>query len=210
MRHRFSTPAASVPIVLDTATSHINVAVAAKTDSWTGRVNDHPNRVAIFSGINSQEDTYDSVKWGTQKFTLIGRGVKAQQWYLVNPDTGSLTVQLWLAHNAELVNGMVTFYNVHQSSPIGTQNNTNATGTEIRDTVVTVAGDLVVDVCGTMENQSVTPDESQTTLWSNGGNGDYAYSSSKTATTTSTPMIGTAGGSVAWHSCAVPLKRASP
>ena len=198
-------------IVIDTTTSKGDT--YQDNASWTGRVNLHTNRVAFFSRSKyTGTAASDSVKWGTQKFTLIGNvnatSGSVEQWYLVNPDTGSLTCHWWGAAGG-YGSGMTTFYNVAQTSPARAQASSGDTyGQTATATAVSAAGDMVIETSYNSSNVAITKNSSQTLLWHNEV---YiaAESSCKTATGTTTAMTTTTASSVDAWVIAVALKKAT-
>lgn len=110
-----------------------------------------------------------------------------QMFYLVNPPTGSNTVAVsvsgWLANNADIIAGSVSFTGVDQSTPVQNYTNNAGDGSSASLSVSTAATNLALAlvVCGSSINS-----DSQTTRWSLNANTSTAAGNVRTSTGNST------------------------
>ena len=160
-----------------------------------------------YNGVDLTRHSHVEVTSGTHHHADI--------WYLVNPATGSNTVLLTGVNvNADWNVAAISFYNVDQSTPLGTA--VTATGTSATPSidVGSAADDIVVDVVAHLTtgggSTGSAPGDGQTELFDSGAGVQFMGAGSrKRATSTTTTMSETLSGSVAWVHNGVAVKAAS-
>lgn len=117
--------------------------------------------VSVGSHIaSSSTPRVDSIKYGTQKLSLLDsvriNGVKIEIWYLINPSSGTATVQpFWVGtNNLEASMGVVTFYNVDQSDPILNYKLKTSTTSQNGFFINSNSGDFLIDAIATTANSN--------------------------------------------------------
>lgn len=176
--------AETLTVTVDTqaATSNFNPgAPGSPTATSTLTVNltvgDHPGRYLLvgIGGYDATLQTVSSVSWKgvTTGFAQIasytGGTAFARQWGLVNPATGNGDLVITMSGScANLAVTVLSVYNVHQTTPLGSTLNNDATGTP-NITVSAVAKALVVDLLYTADSDdhssampTLTPGAGQT------------------------------------------------
>lgn len=143
------------------------------TLSWTHTVGSNTNRILIV-GISADPVSVDvsitSVKFGSNFLTpltpqSVPDNVAVQQWYLLNPPSGSALVAVSFTSSsaAFAVGASTSFFNV---AGVGASNGATGTSTAASVTVSANTGDLVVDTLASGNGLSgASPDASQTQLW---------------------------------------------
>ena len=88
-------------------------------------------------------------------------------WYLLNPSTGTNTVNVTTNTSNPIAAGAASFYGVDQSNPFGTLNTTSGSSTSSTVTVNSAANELVVDTFGNQASTTFSPTQggNQTRAW---------------------------------------------
>jgi hypothetical protein len=144
------------------------------TLSWTHTVGSNVNRILIVgisaSPVSAGVPSITMVRFGSSSLTpLTPQGVSyavvVQQWYLLNPPSGSAMVTITFATGsspASAVGASVSFFNL---AGVGASNGATGYGFTASVTVSANSGDLVVDTIGAPISGINSPDPSQTQLW---------------------------------------------
>jgi hypothetical protein len=167
-------------------------------------------------GVTSQDTstadptgvTYNSVSM-TKAGSVTNSNVTASIWYLVNPASGENSIVVSVGFTANVLDiGALSLTGIDQSAPVGTA--VTATGTSTTPSVTsnaTVAGEVVFDCMALNDNTAATVHTSQTQISQHSpGVNHRSGTSRELATTTSTTMSWTLGGSEAWGIVALPIK----
>ncbi|ANS03547.1 hypothetical protein [uncultured Mediterranean phage uvDeep-CGR2-KM21-C338] len=133
-----------------------------------------------------------------------GGSPNIQVWYLVAPSTGTNNLVLTWASSLNRSVHVLTFENVHQTTPLGTAAKAQATSVTPSVAVVGVAEDLIFDCVGSDSTTTMTPGTDQTER-SDVTAGDRGSTSTERATGTSTTMSHTAAND-AWGIIGVAIK----
>ena len=179
----------------------------------TGSGNNRLLLVGVSFYNASSSRTISSVTFGGTALTSVaaattnGNTRRVQIWRLIAPaaSTTANIVVTFSGTGMYGVAGAVSFAGVDQCAPLGTY--LGATGNTGTATVspVTVAGDLVFDTVAA--GSTLTVNGSQAPQWNTGdGTTLYGGASTKTATTSPTPMSWTLGASGLWATGAVAIK----
>jgi hypothetical protein len=153
---------------------------------------------------------------GSATFVGAARGAGAsfniavELWEQVAPPTGLVTMTFDFSDAIQSVCGISTFYGVHQSVPRGAVATAGGVSTTPSVSVLSVAGDLVIDVLGAQQDTAIGLGAGQATNWTNGDLDQNLQGSSsrETASGTSTVMGGTLASSEAWNAIGLALKDA--
>jgi hypothetical protein len=100
--------------------------------------------------------TVSSVDYGGKALTQVrsddaGGAAHSSLWYLVNPPTGSNSVDVTLSAADDVVIGAMSFLGVDQTNPIDVHNgNTGLSANPLVTLTTTVDDDMIVDVVGTL------------------------------------------------------------
>ena len=135
---------------------------ASSTLSGSHITSSNSNRLMIVSVgshvPSSSSPKVDSIKYGSQKLTLLDsvriNDVKIEVWYLINPSSGTATVQPFWVNNLEASMGIVTFFNVDQLTPISSYKLKTSTTTPTGFFVNSNFGDFIIDAIATTANSN--------------------------------------------------------
>lgn len=198
---------------------------SASSLTWAHTTSTNSNRLLLVSANwnNNGSKTVSSVTYGGVSLTLstdtsassqLGEGV----YYLVNPGTGTQNIVITMSASCPGVGGISnSFYNVNQSTPLGTgavHENVGSFVSSLYSTATSNTGELVIDFLNKQNTATGDPTAgaSQTSLknisYSAAGNGGYITSSSK-AGSASVPMSWSWTGSERALLIAQPIKPAS-
>ncbi len=169
------------PIAVDTTsvgTSNGNVTSL----TWAHTVNAGSNGVLVVSVAPLHEaqpsNAITSVTYAGQALTKIvaasGTSVDAELWYLLSPQAGTNNVVVTVNGSADVVAAATDYFNVSQTTPLGTPASANGQSASPSVTATSATGQLVVDAlafCADMAPASPSG-SGQTQLWnSNSGTG---------------------------------------
>ena len=135
---------------------------ASSTLSGSHITTSNSNRLMIVSVgshvPSSSSPRVDSIKYGTQKLTLLDsvriNDVKIELWYLINPSSGTATVQPFWVNNLEASMGIVTFYNVDHETPILNYKLKTSSSTPNGFFIKSNVGDFILDAIATTANSN--------------------------------------------------------
>ena len=151
------------PVTLD-LTSSVQVASTTATISWLHTVNNNSNRILIVQtgtgGIYSSHSV-NSVRYGNNALTKVtnvnssgSKNSDSELWYLLNPPNGTAAVYVNFKSTQDDQAGAASdYYNVNQTTPLGTAatNSGNCTGipcasgTTASNSVSSILNQMVVD-----------------------------------------------------------------
>ena len=191
-----------------------NTCTNCSTLTWNHPTGSQSNRILFVGVVTTNSSAPTSVTYngtGLTKITSITINSAANNsfWYLVNPVAGTNSVQVNGSSNI-VGGGSSTYYNVNQSTPMGTfaTNTGSSTGPSVP--VTSNTSQLVVDNVVFQDGQtSVTPGSGQTQTYKPIILGDqFLTASYKTGLASSTTMSWTVGATTAWGDIGVPLNGA--
>ncbi len=167
------------PIAVDTTSvGASNGSVTSLT--WAHTVNNGSNGILVVSVAPLHEalpsNAITSVTYAGQALTKIiaasSTQVDAELWYLLSPQTGTNNVVVTVNGSADVVAAATDYFNVSQSTPLGTPASTSGQSASPSVTATSANGQLVVDsVAFSADMAPVSPSGSgQTQLW-NGNSG---------------------------------------
>ena len=150
-------------------------------DCWAHTVGTGSDRLLIV-GVSVQEvlDSVNSVTWystatncsgSSQTLTQAGSvangsSADSEMWRLINPTAGTGSINVNFAESKKTRSGAVSFFNVDQTTPLGTFTSANGNDTTPTVTVTGVAeGEVVVDVLAAKGGVTLTVDSSQVERW---------------------------------------------
>ena len=150
-------------------------------DCWAHTVGTGSNRLLIV-GVSNQDvaDSVNSVTWyptatnctgSSQALTQVGSranssNANAEIWRLVNPTAGSGSINVNFIDAQKTRSGAVSFFNVDQTTPVGTF--TSAIGGDDTPTVTVTGvaeGEVVVDTVAAKGGVTLTVGAGQTERW---------------------------------------------
>ncbi len=185
--------------------------------SWSHTTTASSNRLLL---VTVKQQTGDSS--GPSSITYNGQNLTRKDemedcinscnfeiWYLVNPSTGTNTVTVTYGSSAFRQFGATTFYNVDQTTPLGSVTSSrDNSGTSASINVTTTSKQVVFDALAVTadSNPSVGSNQTKTYTLANGSNS--VSSSYKSATGTTTTMNWTYNSSF-WAYLAVPINVAA-
>jgi hypothetical protein len=211
-------PSGSSVVMLD-ATEAANTGFVTNTSlTWAHTTTTNSNRVLLVGvTIQSNSSTVSSVTYNGASLTKLDAGscpnseftpsCEVELWYLIAPATGTHNVVVSVTAAASIQAGAVTYYNVDQTTPMGTValNNGTASG-GVGSTSLTVptsnTDQVVVDTMGNDNGGSVSIGSGQTPLWDDSFN--HSLASSKSASASSTNISWDINSSD-WVDIGVPL-----
>jgi hypothetical protein len=223
-------PAASTVVTLDSAEAKDDgLGGFVSSLSWSHTTTASHSNLALVVGVTLYGDTTHTVSsvtydtgGSTQNLTNIGSincptaaglgGCHLELWYLVAPHTGTKTITVTPSAATHIEAGAATYYNVDQSTPLGstaTNSGTQGGSTGTTSTSVTTSiGQVVIDALGNDNggaSSGTVAGSGQVQTWSNAASGaNYNGGSYKSATGTSTTMSWNVQ-STDWATIAVPL-----
>lgn len=140
--------------------------------TWTHDVTASGSDTILIVGVASKDEPVTSVTYNSDPLTQIRNDafgvnvVNSTLWYIVNPDTGSNTVEVQLNAGSEVVGGAVSFENVHQTNPINADNGNNGnTGNPSVSLTTTTIGTIIVDNVAILSASGLTVGADQTQRW---------------------------------------------
>lgn len=198
------------PITLD-ATSHAT-ASSQSSLTWSHTTTSSQSNLILIVGIGVTSPTsiVSSVTYNGVALTKIGSTTCAsggncdeELWYVLNPSPGTHTVVVTLTSNSNIYGGAATYYNVNQTTPLGTVA-TNAGGSNPSSvTVNSNPSQTIVDGIMEWSNGGLgSASSGQTQLWLIGGTNSGG--SSKPGGISST-TLGWAINFGNWAEVAVPI-----
>ncbi|KKK64976.1 hypothetical protein LCGC14_2978790, partial [marine sediment metagenome] len=158
----------------------------------------------------------DGVTYGGAAMTLLGEAsisavVGSVFYYLLNPATGANDIVASFVASGNMIVEATSWYGVDMDTPFGTMVGDTGTGTAVSVTVVTEAGDVVVDCVSANDGPTVAEGADQTEPTAGGATvaskmtGGWSYQAGADGGV----MSWTLGTSKQWASVAVPIKPAS-
>ena len=191
----------------------------ATTDSWSHTVTSSGANRVLIVGVSYQDapssTDVSSVTSNGTNLTKVGTAsqsldVTSQIWRLVNPDTGTHTIQVTLTQAAKQISGAASFLNVHQTTPVGSFFSASGSSTAPSvDVTGVAANELVVDAVGVKTNAAATVGPSQTQRWNAAFSSDTRTAGSTESGTGTVTMSWTLSSAVEWAIGAVALKPAA-
>ena len=203
-------------ITHDNTTSVGDVTVSSKTFSHT--VANQANRILIvgvcleYYNISVTSITYAGVSLTKidRRASASSSGNSAELWYLINPTTGANNVVVNLDGESNVVIGASSYYDVHQTTPLGTAVKATGNSTPATVNASSASGELVVDTVGS--NKTLTVGADQTQRWNRDDTDAYRYgggSSEPGAATVTMSWVLSGSSGRYWNIIAVPLKPTS-
>jgi PKD repeat protein len=214
-----SPPAPAGPLALDSSSS------AKTTGDQSSLSFSHTsagaNRLLVVLVSYRNTPQVNTVRYGGQSLTRAGRTVSGtllgtEIWYLVNPPTGTGTVEVTLSLAKPFVAGALTFTGASQTSPLGPYVGALGNSKTPGVTVASAAGDIVVDVLAAKwaSGRTAAAGAGQTQRWStfaaSATNGVIGGGSSEPAAGASVAMSWTTRGSDVWALVGVAIKPTRP
>ncbi len=143
--------------------------------SWSHTVTTSETNRILIVGISFQGDPpdadVDTVTYNGINLTRVGTvsnagQVTSQIWRLVNPATGTHTVEVTLNQANKVIAGAASFLNVDQTTPVGTLFSANGKSTSASLNVTSVAeGEVVVDTLALKDGSSASVGSGQGERW---------------------------------------------
>ena len=121
--------------------------------------------------LSSSSPEVDRVRYNSDELTRVGivsngDHVSCEIWQLVAPSTGTNEVRVELTDNTQVIAGAASFFNVDQTTPVGTFFSATGLSNTPSLMVTSVAeGELVIDALALKNNASATADTGQTERW---------------------------------------------
>jgi hypothetical protein len=186
------------------------------TLSWTHTVGSNVNRILIV-GISANPVSVDvsitTVKFGSNSLTPLTPqsvldNVAVQQWYLLNPPSGSALVAVSFTSSsaADAVGASASFFNV---AGAGASNGATGSSSGASVAVNANSGDLVVDTIATGIGSGASSDASQTQLWNLNVGGVLGAGSDKPASSNVNMQWTFGSVTLSWALVAVDLQPAA-
>ena len=198
LEHPFTEPQVAGPQVqFDAVNDGGNNDVDSLTVSLTVGGNDNRAVYALVGIEDGTETAPTGVTFGGVAMTQIGSTVtnapdSISLWRLLDPPSGASDCVATLAGVAdELLMGVMSFYNVNQTTPEGTPNTATGNSTGPSVAVTSTSGDFVIDGVVVNNNGAHTAGASQTERFEQAGTGGTGVSisgSTERAISTSTTM----------------------
>lgn len=212
---------------VDATTTAITSGGGKTSLSWTHTTGSQNNRLIVVTvqsaGNSAAAGTVLSITYGSTSLTKAGstqancnastNSCDTEIWYAVNPASGSNTVSITTATNYVIDASAMTFYNVNQTTPVGTaamiaaQNSTNGSSHSVTVNS-TSANQLVVDSMS--DDDVIVVNAAQTQVSNQCCSLISGASSYRTAASGSTTMSWTnnGGGNGFYAQVAVPINPA--
>jgi hypothetical protein len=162
----------------------------------------------------STDVVVDSVTYGGAAMTELGEAsisavVGSIFYYLLNPSTGANDIVASFGASGNMVVGATSWYGVDMDTPFGTAVGDTGTGTAVSVTVVTEAGEFVVDCVSANDGPTAAEGADQTERYDAVVTSKMRGAGSTQAGSDGGAMTYTLGTSKQWASLAVPIKPAS-
>ena len=179
--------------------------------------------VSVALGATSQlgnPPSMTSVTYGGTAMTLVGSQVSGSAssnddtvsyiYRMVAPPVGTANVVVTLGGNGAVAAGATTFYNVDQTTPLGTFASAGGFGSTPSVTVSSATGQVVFGTVAADENPTLTTGGGQTSRWLYNAYGPTSGAASTEAGASSvTFSYSSTDGSQDWAISAVPVRPAS-
>lgn len=208
----FTTAAAEGgPISLVTSAMFTPANITADSCAASITIPSGTNQLALAYLSTNVKVAYDSVKWGSQSFTLVaaldaGGANRREIWQLVNPSAATGSVVAYRDDNAYVGMIVAVFNNVNQSDPIGNSNTSYGTSTSASVSVSSSSGNVVVDCLGGIFTGSTTFSQGAgQTVVQEAEDTTVPMGMSYKSGTTTTTLTWTLSGSQSWRQGAVEL-----
>src|SRR3990167_4161598 len=161
----FEVIGATGTLTYDTASSS---SVVDQTLAFSHTVAAQSNRLLLI-GISTGAGSSLTVTYGGIPCSQAGNKSNGLMdcwlFYLLSPPTGANTVSITVDISSSIAAGAVSFYNVNQTTPLGTWNSTTGSSTSPSVTIASATGEIVTAVLVTNVNRTVTPGTSETERW---------------------------------------------
>jgi hypothetical protein len=206
----------------DTTLSFDNASSTSTTSqvsslTWSHTTTTANNRLLVVGITETWDESVTSVTYAGSSLTKIdtstcaGSSCKTELWYIKNPNSGAnnVVVTFSFAEN-NVAAGATSFYNVDQTTPIGTSSTNNGNGSP-STTITTTSTQKVFDVIAINTSQSWTPGTGQTQSYNTTAATMLAAASYKQGATGSTTTSWSDGGAGAanWAQIAIPINQIS-
>lgn len=203
-------------IALDSKSSSATGSSTASSISWLHTVSNQSGRILLVGVVTGGNQTVVSVQYGSQTLTQVrtdstgnnSSDVRTTLFVLPNPNIGTSTITVSTSGSTNIAAVAAGYYNVGgigNSNGNNQKNTTNYAGT----TVVSMAGQIVVDVVGmTSTTNSFSPGSGQSVLFTANGvdsNANSGDMSSKPGASSVSMTWSTSSPAVDWASSAVSL-----
>jgi hypothetical protein len=164
--------AAAQRVTFDAATQSASGLTFLHTCSGSNRF------LTVGIGINGTTTSVASMTYAGVAMTLISRAVgtafATELWGLVNPATGANNVAITMSGAGGTQAGAVSFNNVDQTTPLGTNGTNFGTGTSATSAPLTVpTGGMLVDAA--VMGNAGTPQSPTIAAWNDGGGDSQGY-----------------------------------
>lgn len=200
----------------DTKSSSQSFGSSALELNWTHTTANKSNRFLMVGiALDLGGGPPSSVTYGGQSLTKVdevtcaaGKNCHTEMWYLKNPPVGANLVDIVITSMSNIVAGAATFYDVNQSTPLGTSVNATGNGTTSSLNITASSNQLIMDTYSDDNSPAGDSTPSQTSLW---GRQDYMFGggSYKTASSGANNISWTNPGNDYWADIAVPINPAS-
>lgn len=187
--------------------------------TWSHTVGSGSDRILVVAvELRKNDQSVSSIMYGgVGGFVQAGSQVagghehRVDIWYKLAPAVGTANIVVTLAGGTvESVGGAMSFFNVDQSTPMGTFAGTSGDSTTPSISLSSTTGDVVVDaVSSNGDSSTVTAGSGQTQRWnlfSGTGDGNEFGAGSTKAGATSVTMSWTLTNANKWAIAAVPIK----
>lgn len=154
-------------------------------DSWSHTCSGD-NRLLVVSVALMDSDSskeVDSISYNGASLTRLtskNNDVRVEVWYLINPSSGSNTISLDLEDVNKVAVGVISYYNVDQSTPIDNTNTGSGYSSSASVSVSSESSDLIQDIVGTLTDKGLNVDSGQTEQWNQAYGGDAKDAGSST------------------------------
>jgi hypothetical protein len=196
-----------------TSSTESSGSVSSLTHNMT--VADNSNRVLIacVSSYGGSAPTITGVTWNGDSMTAVpnsesyqsGSNNRTQLYYIIAPDTGSHSIVASFSGSATCGIGGMSFYNVHQTTPVGAGNTSSATSTATSSLALTptVTGSWIIAMISS--SSSLGSATGLTQSYTEGTNALLRGGRNESPTIGSANTVGwgTSNGSHAMSGCAI-------
>lgn len=130
------------------------------------------NRVLIVGVACDSNANVTSLKAAGGNLTQVGKSsigaLAAELWYLIAPQTGTVTIQIVLSALANVCSGAVSYYNCAQNVQFRNSNSASGNTNRILGSTTCTQNSLIVDCGAVLGNPSITPGTGMTQEWIDG------------------------------------------
>jgi Glycosyl hydrolase family 26 len=180
------------------------------TASWSHTTTTNANRLLIV-GISTggSNQTITSLTYNGISLTKItsvtpGNSIDSEMWYLKNPPSGTHSIAVTITGGATNIwGGASTYYNVDQTTPLGTSATNTGTGTSSSVSVTSSTSQIIADTLATVTCASATVGGGQMQGWISSNTCDAG--SHKAGAASSTSLSWRWGVNTGWSEIAVPI-----